>query len=67
MKLNHHELEYGDIVPGLTCPSCGSELVYTSNGAFCDWDSSYVPVVGGAVIFLDDEDDESDWTDDDVP
>lgn len=60
------ELEYGDTVPGITCPSCGGELVHTSNGAFCDECASYVPIVGSAVHVNDDEDDASDWIDEDV-
>lgn len=59
------ELAYGDAVPGVTCPQCGGELVSTSNGAFCDWDSSYVPIVNAAVLVEEDEDDESEWTDED--
>jgi hypothetical protein len=58
------DLAYGDTVPGVTCPECGGELVHTSNGAFCDWDSSFVPVVGSAVVVSDEEDDESEWDDD---
>lgn len=61
---NAEQLEYGDIVPGVRCPDCGNELVHTSNGALCDWCSSYVPVVGSAVHVTEDEDDDSDWTDD---
>lgn len=57
------ELEYGAIVPGVTCPACGSELVHTSNGAFCEWDTAYVPIVDSAVLVHDDEDD-PDWIDD---
>jgi uncharacterized Zn finger protein (UPF0148 family) len=53
-------LEYGDIVPGITCPECGGELVHTSNGAFCDECRLYVPVTGSAVVI-------GDWTDEDVP
>lgn len=60
------DLAYGDVVPGVTCPECGGELVHTSNGAFCDWDQSYVPIVGAAVVVEDDDDlDESEWTDTD--
>lgn len=58
------ELEYGDVVPGVICPSCGGELVHTSYGAFCDECRSYVPIVGSAVhVVEDDEDDETDWDD----
>lgn len=57
------ELEYGDTVPGVTCPSCGGELVHTSSGALCDECRSYVPIVGSAVHVSDDEDDESEWDD----
>lgn len=59
------DLEYGETVPGVTCPECGCELVCTSNGAFCEWDSSYVPLVDNRVVVVEDEqDDESDWDDD---
>lgn len=61
---DEEQLEYGSVVPGVTCPSCGGELVHTSNGAFCEWCSSYVPIVGSAVHVNEDEDDEPDWTDD---
>ena len=57
------ELAYGDVVPGITCPSCGGELVHTSYGAFCDECRSYVPIVGSAVHVDDDTDDETDWDD----
>lgn len=59
------ELDYGDVVPGVTCPECGGELVYTSNGAFCDWCESYVPVVGSAVVIDEVENDDDEWTDED--
>jgi hypothetical protein len=59
---HEEELEYGDIVPGVTCPSCGGELVHSSNGAFCDECQAYVPIVGSAVHVEDDTDDDSDWT-----
>ncbi len=63
MTLSFDELAYGDEIPNVTCPACGGGLLLTSNGGFCDWDSSYVPVVGSAVVI-----DESDWVDDeDVP
>jgi hypothetical protein len=55
-------MDYGEIVPGVTCPECGGELVHSSNGAFCEDCTSYVPVVGSAVIVKDDESDD-DWTD----
>jgi hypothetical protein len=58
-------LEYGAIVPGITCPECGGELLYTSIGALCEPCSSYVPVVGTAVILDVEAGDDSDWTDDD--
>lgn len=61
---DEEQLEYGSIVPGVRCPECGNELVHTSNGAFCEWCTSYVPIVGSAVHVTDDVDDESDWTDD---
>jgi hypothetical protein len=54
-------IEYGETLPGITCPECGGELVLTSNGAFCDECSALVPVVGNAVHVNDDADDESDW------
>ena len=59
------ELEYGETVPGVTCPSCGGELVHTSSGALCDECRAYVPIVGSAVHVddEDDSDDESDWDD----
>lgn len=55
------ELEYGAIVPGVVCPRCGGELVHTSVGAYCDWDSRYVPIIGMAVVI------DTEWnnTDDD--
>jgi hypothetical protein len=48
-------IEYGTIVPGVTCPACGGELVAASNGAFCEECLSYVPIVGNAVV-LDEAD-----------
>lgn len=60
--MNVDELEYGETVPGVVCPSCGGELVHTSSGAFCDWCSAYVPIVSAAIV-IDDEDRE--WIDDD--
>jgi hypothetical protein len=63
VELSEDELEYGEVVPGITCPSCGGELVHTSVGAFCDECRSYVPIVGSAVI-VNDDDETDDWTDD---
>jgi hypothetical protein len=63
MDISADELEYGDEVPGVTCPECGGELVHTSNGALCDWCRAYVPIVGSVAHVNDDEDDDSDWTD----
>lgn len=57
-------LEYGAIVPGVTCPQCGGELLHTSNGALCESCTSYVPVVGTAVVLDVEAEDDSDWTDD---
>jgi hypothetical protein len=57
------ELEYGDTVPGVVCPSCGGELVHTSYGALCDECRSYVPIVGNAVHVVEDDEDD-DWDDD---
>lgn len=55
------ESEYGTVVPAVTCPDCGGELLHTSNGAFCDSCESFVPVVGSTVVVIEDD---SDWTDD---
>lgn len=64
VPIQHVEpIEYGEVLPGVTCPECGGELVHTSNGAFCDDCMSYVPVVGNAIHVNEDEDDESDWDD----
>lgn len=60
------QLEYGDVVPGVTCPECGGDLVHTSIGARCDWDQIYVPIVGSAVLVNnEDEPDQTDWESDD--
>lgn len=59
-------LEYGETVPGVTCPECGGELVHTSIGARCEWDQIYVPVSGSIVIVDDVDTDDSEWTDDDA-
>lgn len=61
---HEEELEYGETVPGIVCPSCRGELVHTSVGAFCDECRSYVPIVGSAVHVDEDADDDSDWIDD---
>lgn len=60
------QLEYGDSVPGVTCPECGGELVHTSNGAFCEWCMAYVPIVNSAVLVDNDDEDDSEWNDDDA-
>lgn len=57
------ELDYGEPIPGVSCPECGGELVHTHSGAFCDWCSALVPVIG-TVVHLDDEDDEDGDQDD---
>jgi hypothetical protein len=59
------QLEYGETVPGVTCPECGGELVHTSIGARCDWDQIYVPIIGTAVLIDEDEPDDSEWNDPD--
>jgi hypothetical protein len=59
------QLEYGEVVPGVTCPECGGELVHTSIGARCDWDQIYVPIIGTAVLIDEDEPDDSEWNDPD--
>lgn len=46
-------LEYGETVPGVVCPECGGELVHTSVGAYCDWDSRWVPIIGKAIVVDD--------------
>lgn len=66
VPIRHVEpIEYGEVLPGIVCPDCGGELLYTSNGAFCDECLALVPVVGNAVHVNEETDDESDWTDED--
>lgn len=61
------ELDYGERIPGVLCPQCGGELVRTHSGAYCDWCSALVPVIGDVVVFDsadDDEPDDNAWEDD---
>jgi hypothetical protein len=57
------ELDYGEPIPGVLCPACGGELVRTHSGAYCDWCSALVPVVGEVVVIEHDEDQDEDWND----
>ena len=63
LDISVDELDFGDTIPGVTCPDDGAELVYTSSGGFCDWCEKFVPIVG-AVLIVTDEPDGPDWTDD---
>ncbi len=49
------ERAYGPIVVGSECSSCGSELVRTARGHYCDWCMS---IVDGAATDQEEEDDD---------
>jgi len=57
------EFEYGETIPGVSCPACGGGLVHTASGAYCDWCCAYVAVVGELLIVDEDRDDEDEGDD----
>lgn len=38
------ELDYGDEIRGVECPTCGGSLVWNKGRAFCDEDGGVEPV-----------------------